>query len=509
MAGDIYFSGRRIARADFNERSRRLASDLKANGVGADDVVAILMRNDVAYLEVVEACRHVGARYAVINWHAAPPEVAYIVEDSGAKALFAHVDLLEPVVQAVPAGVRLIGVDVSDVLAAAYGSAHVEVGEAERMEDLIKAAAPYEGASEKLRGLFAYTSGSTGRPKGIRRKMNPDGPDSYETYAQLARLLLGANEGDRMHIAAPLYHSAPNALAQFVLAAGDIDLFIEPKFDAETFLNAVDEHGVTHAYIVPTMMVRLLKLPEETRAKYGTSSLRFTISTGSPCPAAVKEAMIDWFGPVLNETYGASELGFMTLINAEDALKKRGSVGKVLPGGDVKILDDDMNELPPGEVGRIYIHLPMFGDFEYTNKAGALADQRHGAFTTVGDVGYVDEDGFIYISDRKKDMIISGGANIFPSEIEAELIQMPEVRDCAVFGAPDEEFGERIVAAVQCAPGVSLDLDKVHAFLAPRLAKFKLPRVLDIHEALPREDSGKIFKARLRAPYWEKAGRSI
>ncbi|HBJ93498.1 MAG TPA: AMP-dependent synthetase, partial [Hyphomonadaceae bacterium] len=233
------------------------------------------------------------------------------------------------------------------------------------------------------------------------------------------------------------------------------------------------------------------------------------ISTGSPWPIEVKNEMIDWFGPILNESYGASEIGFMTLISSDEAKAKPGSVGKILPGGTVKVLDDDFNEVPTGEVGTLYIHLPTYGDFEYTNQDGNLDGQRQGNLSTVGDMGYVDEDGYIFISDRKKDMIISGGANIFPAEIEAELILMPEIADCAVFGAPDPEFGELIVAAVTCQPDKSVTLQDVKAWLEPRLAKFKIPRKLDVHDELPRQDSGKIFKAKLRAPYWEEAGRKV
>ena len=311
-----------------------------------------------------------------------------------------------------------------------------------------------------------------------------------------------------MHISVPLYHTAPNGFSQFVLAAGDADLFIDSKFDAERFLQTVHENKITHAYIVPTMMVRLLKLPENVRIKYDVSSLQFMISTGSPCPIDVKLGMIKWFGPILNETYAASELGFVSLINAQESLDKPGSVGRVLSGGAIKILGDDMKELPVGEVGTIYV-LPIFGKFSYSNDTGNIAEQHHEGFSTVGDVGYVDDDGYIFISDRKKDMIITGGANVFPAEIEAELIQMPQIIDCAVFGAPDPEFGEQIVAAVQCQPDVKIDLADVLAFLEPRLAKFKLPRKLDVHAKLPREDSGKVFKARLRGPYWEDSKRSI
>jgi long-chain acyl-CoA synthetase len=219
--------------------------------------------------------------------------------------------------------------------------------------------------------------------------------------------------------------------------------------------------------------------------------------------------MIDWFGPVLNESYGASEIGFMTLISSDEARAKPGSVGKILPGGAVRVLDDRFEDVPTGEVGTLYIHLPMFGDYEYSNTHGAMDGQRQGHFSTVGDVGYVDEDGYIFISDRKKDMIISGGANISPAEIEAQLILMPEVADCAVFGAPHPEFGETIVAAVTCQPGHQVSLEAVEAFLAPRLARFKMPRKVDIHETLPRQESGKIYKARLRAPYWEGHDRKV
>ena len=257
------------------------------------------------------------------------------------------------------------------------------------------------------------------------------------------------------------------------------------------------------------MMVRLLKLPQSVREKYDTSSWRYSLTTGSAWPKDVKEAMIEWFGPIFYETYGASEIGFMTLISAEESIAKPGSVGKVLPGGSVKILNDEKQELPAGETGSIYMFLPMFGDFNYSNVDAANEDFRYDEYTSVGDVGHVDEDGYVYISDRKKDMIISGGANIFPAEIEAALIEMPEVLDCAVFGVPHEEFGESIVAAVEVVDGKSLSLESVQSFLDDKIARFKVPRALEVHEQLPREDSGKIFKQRLRAPHWEKAGRQV
>ena len=357
--------------------------------------------------------------------------------------------------------------------------------------------------------MLAYTSGSTGKPKGIRRTVDPDEPDPYENYKALAAAVLQLTPGDRFYTSAPLYHSAPNALSTFCIAAGHAELHISAKFDPEGFLADIERYAITHCYIVPTMMVRLLKLPEAVRKKYDTSTLRFSISTGSAWPRDIKQAMIDWLGPIFYESYGASEIGFMTLISSEEARRKPGSVGKVLPGGSVKILDDDGKELPAGQAGSIYVHLPQFGDFTYSNTDGDLKGQRSGKHATVGDIGHLDEDRYLYISDRKKDMIISGGANIFPAEIEAALIEMPEVFDCAVFGAPHPEFGEMVVAAVQCAEGQSLKMEDVQAYLGNRIAKFKIPRKLDLHDQLPREDSGKIFKQRLRAPYWNDTGRAI
>ena len=211
--------------------------------------------------------------------------------------------------------------------------------------------------------------------------------------------------------------------------------------------------------------------------------------------------MIDWFGPIFYESYGASEIGFMTLISSEEAIKKPGSVGKILAGGSIKILDDDKNELAVGESGSIYVYLPMFGDFAYTNSAENEPDERYQGHTTVGDIGYVDAQGYLYINDRKKDMIISGGANIFPAEIEAAMIKMPQILDCAVFGIADKEFGEKVVAAVTCQVGYSLSLQQVHAFLDGKISRFKYPRQLDLHDSLPREESGKVFKQRLKVAY--------
>ncbi len=509
MTNDLYFGGHKTERAAFQKRARQLAQVFKDHGIGEEDAVAVLMRNDTVYAEIIEACRHVGAFYVTLNWHGAAPEIVQILDDSGAKVLIGHSDLTAKMTPAAGVNVPVIAVRTPQLVVDAYGvDPAIADGQIE-FEVARDAATPVSNDPQRFRGMLAYTSGSTGRPKGIRREQDLSKPDTWENYKGLAAAVLQLQPGDRFYTAAPLYHSAPNALSSFVLAAGYAELHIAPKFDPEQFLADVEAYGITHCYIVPTMMVRLLKLPKGVREKYDTSTLKFGISTGSAWPRDIKQAMIDWFGPIFYESYGASEIGFMTLISSQEAQAKPGSVGKVLPGGSIKIIDDDGNELPAGEAGSIYVYLPQFGDFTYSNTDGDIKGQRHGKHATVGDIGYLDEEDYLFISDRKKDMIISGGANIFPAEIEAALIEMPEVFDCAVIGAPHAEFGEMVVAAVQTVPGESVTLESVQAFLGDRIARFKIPRKLDVLEQLPREDSGKIFKQRLRAPYWDKTGRQI
>ncbi|GAB5378823.1 MAG: acyl-CoA synthetase [Aliiglaciecola sp.] len=470
------------------------------------DTLAILMRNAPEYLAVIEACRYVETFYVPLNWHASPQEIVHILEDSKTAVLIGHSDLINGLSSEDLSQIRVLQFPTPDEVVQRYALPPMASNPplAEDLIELLQSTQAIDSMPKRFRGMFSYTSGSTGRPKGIKREVDESAPDKYEVYRGLSKSLMKLEPGVRFYVSAPMYHSAPNALSMSCIASGYADIYIEPKFDAEQFLADIDRYKITHTYIVPTMMVRLLKLPEPVKKAYDVSSLRFALSTGSACPADVKQAMIDWFGPIFYESYGASEIGFMTLISSPEAADKPGSVGKVLPGGSIKILDDDKRPLPVGESGSIYVYLPMFGPFKYTNAEGDLADLHVDGHTTVGDVGYLDEDGYLFINDRKKDMIISGGANIFPAEIEAVLIDMPDIADCAVFGAPHAEFGETIVVAVQCAPGNSLTLEQIHEFLEGKLARFKFPRKLDLHDALPREDSGKIFKQRLRAPYWSK-----
>jgi long-chain acyl-CoA synthetase len=307
---------------------------------------------------------------------------------------------------------------------------------------------------------------------------------------------------------APLYHSAPSSYAVQGMLYGEL-LVLEQRFDAERALALIERHRLTHAYLVPTMYVRLLRLSSEIRKRYDLSSMRFVASTGSPCPAELKRAMIEWWGPVFNESYAASELGYITAISSQEALRKPGSAGRALGPATIRILDEDGRELPRGKVGLIYARQPAYPDFTYNNNPEARTKIERDGLWTLGDMGFLDDEGYLYVCDRASDMVISGGVNIYPAEIEATLALMPGVRDCAVFGIPDEEFGEALAAAVQTEPGTNLDKEGVQRYLAAHIASYKVPRVIEFHAELPREESGKIFKRRLRAPYWEKTGRRI
>ena len=502
---NIFFNNSKIGLEEFDNNVKKLATVLRSKGLQAGGVVAILLRNDVRQFEIIEACRYLEISFVPLNWHATGSELQHILTDSGASVLIAHADLASAAINELSEQACILVYPTPENILVSYDIKKQEKtvleSRCEDMKTLLENANPISTAIKPFRGIFSYTSGSTGRPKGIRRQVSQSQSDPYGVYEGLARTLLKLEKGDRFYVSAPIYHSAPNALSLCCIAARYADMYIEPKFDVEKFLADIERYKITHTYIVPTMMIRLLKLPKEVKEKYDISSLKFGISSGSAWPADVKKAMIDWFGPIFYESYGASEIGFMTLISSEEAIKKPGSVGKILSGGSIKILDDDKNELPVGESGSIYVNLPMFGDFAYTNSAENEPDERYQGHTTVGDIGYVDAQGYLYINDRKKDMIISGGANIFPAEIEAALVEMPQILDCAVFGIADKEFGEKVVAAVTCQVGHSLSLQQVHAFLDGKISRFKYPRQLDLHDSLPREESGKVFKQRLKVAY--------
>ena len=351
-----------------------------------------------------------------------------------------------------------------------------------------------------------YTSGTTGNPKGVRRE--PTTPERQARIGELAMRAFGIGAGGVAAMTGPMYHSAPNAYARLAMALGN-DIHLLPRFDPEELLQAIEIHKLSHMHVVPTMFVRMLRLPEEVKAKYDLSSLVHVIHGAAPCPPDAKAGMIEWWGDVIFEYYGSTEAGIVSIATSADALIKPGTVGRPLDGTIVRIYDDDGKVLPDGESGEIYMNMKDLSDFTYHNKDDKRVEIEREGLVTNGDVGYLDPDGYLFLNDRKRDMIISGGVNIYPAEIEAALQGMPGVQDCAVFGIPHDEFGESIAAAIESQPGVSLTPDAVKDYLRDHISAYKVPREVTFHDAMPREDTGKIFKRKLRQPYWERAGRQI
>jgi long-chain acyl-CoA synthetase len=366
--------------------------------------------------------------------------------------------------------------------------------------------ARYDGPQVPQPQNMIYTSGTTGHPKGVRRSAPT--VEQIASGERLRALIYGLKPGVRALLPGPLYHSAPNS---FGLRAGRLGgaLVSMPRFDAEEFLRLVEAERIDTIFMVPTMFVRLMKLPQSVRAKYDVCSLRHVVIAAAPCPADVKQAMLDWWGPVISEYYGSTEASALTYATAEDALKRPGTVGKILEGVELRFLGERGEVLPRGEIGEIYSRVSDAPDFTYHNKPEKRAEIERDGFITSGDVGYIDADGYVFLCDRKRDMVISGGVNIYPAEIEAALHVVPGVHDCAVFGIPDAEFGEALMAVVEPQAGVALDVASIRKRLKASLADYKVPKHIDIAQSLPREDSGKIFKRRLRDPYWERAGRKI
>jgi long-chain acyl-CoA synthetase len=500
---------RRRSHAEVAERAARMAGGLQKLGVKQGDCVCILMRNDIAFIEAAYAAMTLGAYAVPVNWHFKPDEVEYILRDSATRVLIGHADLLQPLGAQLPPGVTALSVPTPPEIRANYriDTADDEVPRGTiDLEAWLATQPRYDGPALPQPQNMIYTSGTTGHPKGVKRYAPT--PEQTASAERMRAMIYGLKPGARALCPGPLYHSAPNS---FGLRAGKLGgaLVLMPRFEPEAFLRLVQDEKIDTIFMVPTMFIRLMKLPESVRRNYDVSSLKHIIHAAAPCPADVKRAMIDWWGPVIYEFYGSTESGAVTFANSEDALKKPGTVGKISPGAELRFLGDDGRELPPGEIGEIYSRIAGNPDFTYYNKPEKRTEIDRDGFITSGDVGYIDDDGYVFICDRKRDMVISGGVNIYPAEIEAALLAVPGVHDCGVFGIPDDEFGEALMAVVQPTAGVTLDIGSVRAQLAKTLAGYKVPKHIEIHADLPREDSGKIFKRRLRDPYWTKAGRKI
>jgi long-chain acyl-CoA synthetase len=477
----------------------RYGRGLQAMGLRPGDSIVVLLPNGSDLLAMYFAAMQTGLYIVPVNWHLIGPEVAYLVADSGAKAFVASERFAETAVvagESLPPAARFAVGAIEGFRPLAELGADEPVGR----PDILTAGAP-----------MLYTSGTTGRPKGVRRALTGADPDEVPAAGVWFFGIFDLKPFDgHVHLCgSPLYHTAVLNFVALSIQFGHTTVLMD-RWDAEEMLRLIEKHRVTHSHMVPTQFRRLLALPEEVRARYDVSSLRVAIHGAAPCPLEVKRRMIDWWGPVVTEYYAATE-GGGTVITATDWLRKPGSVGLPWPGSVVKVLGDDGAELPAGEVGTVYMRMGASTFEYYKDKAKTDAGRVRDLFT-LGDVGYLDEDGYLFLCDRKADMIISGGVNVYPAEIEGELACHPSVADVAVFGIPHPDWGEEIKAVVQPVDGVDGTpelTEELLAFAASRLAKFKLPRSIDYVAELPRDPNGKLYKRRLRDPYWEGHERAI
>ncbi|MBB5432774.1 acyl-CoA synthetase [Nocardiopsis composta] len=493
--GSRHTAGRILDRAD------RLVHALRALGLRAGDGVCALTPNGSAGLTVHLAAMQAGLYHTPLNWHLTGPEIGHILADSGAGALFVHERF---------AAEGLRGAD----LAGLPGRARIGIGSVPGctgLEEFI-ADRPAAPPGDRTAGeAMHYTSGTTGLPKGVRRPLSGLDPD---TAAELSTAFLGffGIEPGPHHahlVTSPTYHTAVARFGTTALHMGHTLVFMD-RWDAEEALRLVERHRVTSTHMVPTHFKRLLHLPEEVRSRYDVSSMRWLVHGAAPCPPEVREAMIDWWGECVYEYYAATE-GGGTVQRPEDRHAHPGSVGRPWPITELLIADEEGEELPAGETGLVYMRM-QGPSFEYKGDPAKTEAGRLGGFFTLGDVGRLDAGGHLYLTDRAADVIISGGANIYPAEIENALLAHPEVMDAAVFGVPDDDWGEQVKAVVEPAegsePGPEL-AERLLASLQGRLARMKWPRSIDFIEEMPREPNGKLPKRRLRAPYWEGRADAI
>ncbi|GAA1797130.1 AMP-binding protein [Actinomadura chokoriensis] len=482
---------------ELDARTGRLANALRGLGLGTGDAIAIHSGNRREYFELMCAAGHIGLRYVMVNWHWTADELRYVLTDAGARALFSE-DAFGDAAREASEG---LGLDAR----VAFGDA---VEGFTPYEEFLAAGAGEEIADPLMGFPMFYTSGTTGRPKGVSRTQLAAGAliETASLIGDVFAEVLRIPADGRSLLVGPVYHSAQWLWSLVFLLRGR-SVVMRRDFDPAAALRLIDEHAITNVHLVPTQFVRLLRLDEEARAAFDGSSLAAVWHGAAPCPPEVKRRMIDWFGPVVHEYYGSTEASVNSVITAEEWLKKPGSVGLPLPTTEVHILREDGEPAAAGERGQIFFRYTSGDDVVYwgDEEKTRSVHRADGLFTT-GDVGHLDEDGYLFLSDRVIDMIISGGVNIYPAEIEGVLITHPAVRDVAVFGVPDEEFGEQVKAAVELSEGAEPS-DALAAELIGHvrasLAGYKAPRSVDFVERMPRTPTGKLYKRLLRDPYWE------
>ncbi|MGP0030259.1 MAG: acyl-CoA synthetase [Acidimicrobiales bacterium] len=494
--------GAEIRAGELLGHANQLVHALRAQGMRKGDVVATVLPNCAEMVELYLAALQAGWYLVPINHHLVAPEIAYILADSGAKVLVAH----ERFGAASAAAADEVGLPATGRLAVGDVSGFASYAD---QRDAQPTTMP---ADRTIGDVMNYTSGTTGNPKGIFRKLVDATPEQAALGLCGILFLFSVQPGDdNVHIiGSPLYHTAVLRFGSASLHLGHTVVLMD-KWLPEDMLRLIEQHRVTTSHMVPTQFHRLLALPEDVRGTYDMSSLRHMIHAAAPCPIDVKRKMIAWWGNAVDEYYAASE-GGGTLVTAEEWLAKPGTVGRPWPISEIAIFDDDQNRITePNVIGTVYMAMQS-ADFEYHGDADKTRKNRIGAFFTVGDVGLIDEDGYLFLRDRKIDMIISGGANIYPAEIENVLLSYPKVGDAAVFGIPHDDWGEEVKAVIEPAEGLVGDdalAGEILAYCAGKLARFKTPKSIDFTNEMPRDPNGKLYKRKLRDPYWEGVQRSL
>jgi long-chain acyl-CoA synthetase len=492
-------TGETVTYGELDARSNQGAHLFRSLGIGKGDAIALFMDNTPRYYEVLWAAQRSGLRFTAISSKLTAGEVEYIVKDCEAKALVCSKGVADVALQVAPLipGVKLLMTDGAEAPYESFEAA--------------RAGFPTTPiADEGQGGAMLYSSGTTGRPKGVKRAITGDQPiDAPNGLAMMGQMLYGWTPDSIYLSPAPLYHAAPLGWSMAVQALGGTVVLME-RFDPEEALRLIEKHKVTTAQWVPTHFVRMLKLPPESRAKYDVSSLQQVFHAAAPCPVPIKEQMIAWWGPIISEYYAGTEGNGFTAINSAEWLAHKGSVGKSLTA-ELKICDDEGEALPLRAEGVVYF--AGGGQFEYHNDPKKTAESRnkHG-WTTLGDVGWVDEEGYLYLTDRKSFMIISGGVNIYPQEIENLIITHPKVADVAVVGGPHEEMGEEVIAVIQPADWNDAGPDlaaEISAFARASLSHVKTPRKIDFMQELPRHQTGKLYKRLIRDKYWGKESKIV
>lgn len=495
-----------LSRGELAAMANRIANGLQALGLRPDDTLALVLPNSVEMIAAFLAGTQIGLYVTPINHHLVGPEIAYIVRDSEAKVVLGHERFADELAKVADE----LGADLPPAFAVG------DVPGFRAMAELVDGQPDTPPADRVAGAPMHYTSGTTGKPKGVKRGRIDMNPDELAGLYSMFLMLFGVQPEDgNVHITgSPLYHTAVLLWTANSLHMGHKVVLMD-KWAPEGMLELIDRHKVTTSHMVPTQLHRLLALPEEVRARYDCSSTRCMVHAAAPCPPDVKRRMIEWWGDAVMEYYAATE-GGGTIVTAKEWLDRPGTVGRAWTGAEVRIYSDEGKQLGPGEIGTVYMALAQAA-FEYKGdetktKANRIYEPDGAVFFTVGDVGELDDDGYLFLRDRKIDMIISGGVNIYPAEIEAEFLTHPSVGDVAVFGIPHADWGEEVKAVIEAAEGVSAGPDleaELHAFAKDRLASYKRPRTIDFTTEMPRDPSGKLYKRKLRDPYWEGVERAI